>query len=117
MTLEVETETGPVSVQHELIMNTILEWKLSEFFRAIGQKKRGEPLRPRWNEVPGARGRARFKPRAFTKRDGSEGQANHVERFYDYDPALMAEAAKPAQADLWKQEKAPQPTPWDKTGF
>lgn len=89
LTLTVEADEGTASVKYDLILYSTMEWKLSEFFRAIGQKKHGEPLRPRWNELVGSRGRAHFKPRVYTKKDGSEGKANDVEKFYDYDPAAM----------------------------
>jgi len=89
LTLTVQTAGGSAAVRHDLILCKELEWKMAEFFRAIGQKKRGEALRPRWNEVVGSRGRAHFKPRAYTKKDGSQGQTNNVERFYDYGDAAM----------------------------
>ena len=38
-----------------------------------------------WNKVLGSKGRAHFKPRTYTDKDGNERQANDVVRFYDYD--------------------------------
>ena len=38
-----------------------------------------------WNKVVGSCGRAHFKPRTYTDRDGNGRQANDVDRFYDYD--------------------------------
>jgi len=115
LTLAVETAAGTASIRHDLILYSTLEWKISEFFRAIGQKKHGEPLRPRWGEVVGSRGRAHFKPRTYTKKDGTEGKANDVDRFYDFDE----EAAR--TAPQWKQETVTgsrQPaTPWDAGKF
>lgn len=70
LTLAVESEQGTANVKYDLILYSTLEWKLSEFFRAIGQKKHGEPLRPRWNEVVGSRGRAHFRPRTYTRKIG-----------------------------------------------
>lgn len=90
LTLAVDTPDGTASVKYDLILWSSLEWKISEFFRAIGQKKHGEKLIPRWNAVVGAKGRGRFKPRTYTKSDGSEGKANDVEKFYDYDPKFFA---------------------------
>lgn len=109
LTLAVESPAGPASVKHDLILYSTLEWKLSEFFRAIGQKKPGEPLRPWWNEVVGARGRGRFKPRTYTKKDGSQGTANDVEKFYDYDPAAMGAGGWTDAGDA--------ATPWDSEAF
>ncbi|MDE6261584.1 MAG: hypothetical protein K2M42_12165 [Oscillospiraceae bacterium] len=108
LTLTVEADGGTTSVKYDLILYSTMEWKLSEFFRAIGQKKHGEPLRPRWNELVGSRGRAHFKPRAYTKKDGSEGKANDVEKFYDYDPAAMGGG--------WS-DMGDVSTPWDTSKF
>lgn len=117
LTLAVETREGTASVKYDLIMYSTLEWKLSEFFRAIGQKKHGEPLRPRWNEVVGSRGRAHFKPRTYTKKDGSEGKANDVDRFYDYEPAASQRPASYQQSTMWTPDNTPAPTPWDTGRF
>lgn len=46
---------------------------------------------PRWGEVIGSKGRARFKPRTYPKKDGTEGTTNDVDKFYDYDPAFFTE--------------------------
>lgn len=97
LTLGVETPDGPASVKYDLILWSTLEWKLSEFFRAIGQKKSGEAFTPRWNNVIGAQGRARFKPRNYEKKDGTTGEANNVVKFYDYDPAFFGGARSAAQ--------------------
>ena len=69
----------------DLILNRVVEFRISAFFRCIGQKKHGERLVIDWNRVVGSRGRAHFKPRTYTDRDGNERQANDVDRFYDYD--------------------------------
>ena len=62
-----------------------MEWKLSSFFRCIGQKKHGERVTMDWTKVVGSKGRAHFKPRTYTDRDGNERQANDVDRFYDWE--------------------------------
>lgn len=108
MTLSVNTPDGPANTYYDLILWSSLDWKISEFFRAIGQKKHGEAFRPRWNEVTGSCGRARFRPRTYTGKDGTQKQVNDVARFYDYDPAFFgqARAAQPAPAP---SQPAPQP--------
>lgn len=117
LTLTVEDEGRTADVKYDLILWSTLEWKISEFFRAIGQKKKGEPLRPKWNEVVGSRGRARFKPREYQKKDGTTGYANDVERFYDYDPALLA-AAETRQTELSGMSQGPAAGgPWGSLPF
>ena len=82
----VDTPDGRATVKFDLILCRSLEWKLAAFFRCIGQKKPGEPLRMDWTKVPGSRGRAHFRPRSYTDGSGEERQVNDIDRFLDYDP-------------------------------
>ena len=91
LTLRVDTEDGVAFVKTDLLLYRSLEWKISSFFRAIGQKKHGERLVMDWNKVLGAQGRAHFKPRNYTASDGSERTTNDCDRFIDYDPANFPE--------------------------
>lgn len=90
LTLTVETPDGTATVKCDLILYSTLEWRICEFFRAIGQKKHGETVTMNWGAVTGSKGRARFVPRTYTKKDGSTGTVNDVEKFYDYDPKYFA---------------------------
>ncbi|MFR8334769.1 MAG: hypothetical protein ACLU9S_22420 [Oscillospiraceae bacterium] len=90
LTLAVDTPGGTASVKDDLLLWSSLEWKISEFFRAIGQKKHGEKLRPQWGAVVGSKGRGRFKPREYDKKDGSKSKVNDVEKFYDFDPNFFS---------------------------
>lgn len=85
LTLQVKTDNGIAVCRTDLLLYRSLEWRLSAFFRCIGQKKPGERLVMDWNTVIGSRGRAHFKPRPYTDRDGNERMANDVDRFYDWD--------------------------------
>ena len=85
LTLQVKTENGVAICRTDLLLYRSLEWRLSAFFRCIGQKRPGERLVMDWNTVIGSRGRAHFKPRPYTDRDGNDRVANEVDRFYDWD--------------------------------
>ena len=85
LTLQVRTADGIAVIHTDLLLYRSLEWRISAFFRCIGQKKHGERLVMDWNKVIGSRGRAHFKPRTYTDRDGNERTANDVDRFYDWD--------------------------------
>lgn len=89
LVLEVKTEDGIAHVRTDLILYRSLEWKISSFFRSIGQKQKGERLVMNWNRVVGSVGRAHIKPRNYTDRDGNERTANDVDRYLDYDPEKM----------------------------
>ena len=65
-----------------LFLHSKSEWRLSQFFTAIGQKKKGEPLRMDWNKVPGSSGRLELTVNEYTsKKDGSKRQNNRVGRY------------------------------------
>ena len=89
LTLQVKTDDGIAIVRTDLILYRSLEWKISSFFRSIGQKQKGQRLVMDWNAVVGSRGRAHFKPRSYTDRDGNERQANDVDRYLDFNPEKM----------------------------
>ena len=92
LTLRVKTDDGIAMVHTDLFLYRTVEWRISAFFRCIGQKKHGERLVMDWNKVIGSKGRAHFKPRSYTK-DGEERQTNDVDRFYDYDEKFFEGAS------------------------
>ena len=100
LTLEIQSPEGMTTVKADLIMWSTLEWKLSEFFRSIGQKKHGEKLRPNWKTVIGSKGKVMIKNREYTGTDGKQHKTNDVDKFLD--PDYKIEPIK---------KQAPQPVP------
>ena len=47
-------DKGETTVTHRLYLHTKTQGLLGAFFESIGQCKRGETFRPRWNEIVGA---------------------------------------------------------------
>lgn len=92
---------GEATVTHRLYLHTKIQGLLGAFFESIGQCKRGETFRPRWNEVVGARGRCRLGIREYTKQSGPHtgetGQSNEVTRF------LPPPEPKAAPSQGWTQ--------------
>lgn len=89
ITATVPTEQGNATVKFDIILYRSLEWRISAFFRCIGQKKNGERVVMDWNKVIGSCGRAHFKPRTYTNTHGEEKTANDIERFIDYDESFF----------------------------
>ena len=87
LTLSIETDAGVAQIKTSLLLYKTLEWKLSSFFRSIGQKKHGERLVMDWNAVLGATGMCHVIQRTFTGNDGTLKKANDVQYFIDYIPA------------------------------
>ena len=90
LTLQVKTDEGVAVIKTDLLLYKSMEWKLSSFFRCIGQKKHGQRMQMDWSKVVHSRGRAHFKPRTYTDRDGNERQVNDVDFFYDWDDQYFA---------------------------
>ena len=92
LTLEIKTDNGTALVFENLLLCNSLEWKLAAFFRSIGQKKRGEKMRPDWNKVLGSTGKAHIKPDTYIK-DGNERKKNVVDKFIDADGSAKPNAS------------------------
>lgn len=84
---------GSTIVTERLFLLEKFEWKLSQFFYAIGQKKKGEKLRPRWNDVLGAEGRCKVVVNAYKDKNGVDRQNNRVDKWLA--PAEKAKAWTP----------------------
>ncbi len=83
LTVRVTAPDGMTAdVRHNLFLHTSQEWKLCEFFAAIGARRKGEPLRMNWTVVPASTGQCHLKKRSFTRRDGTLGESNEISRFY-----------------------------------
>ncbi len=91
ITLNVDTDEGLAIVKFDLLLYRTLEWRISSFFRSIGQKQHGERLTMDWNKVVGSRGRARFKQRSYIDANGDERFVNDVDRFIDYKEEFFVE--------------------------
>lgn len=69
-----------VTIRENYILHSKLEWKLSELFCAAGLKKKGEPLKMCWNQLPGKTGMAKVGLRPGTK-DASK-MFNFIDKLY-----------------------------------
>lgn len=83
VTLSVVTDTGMVPVTENLMLNTKMLWRISQFFKALGAKPDPETgkVPVDWSNVLSKEGLLEIERRTYTKRDGSQGEANSVKRF------------------------------------
>lgn len=81
--LEIESPEGTVTIKHNLFLHTQTEGLLSAFFIGIGQKKHGEKITPKWNQVVGSKGRAKIGIHKWVGNDGEERTGNQVKKFYE----------------------------------
>ncbi len=80
-------ESAEVTIQLALVKQ--LQWKLLQFFTAIGQRKHGDKgiFAPDWSTVDQAVGRCKVAHRTFRKKDGSDAIANEIAEFLEPDDA------------------------------
>ena len=71
------------NVWDNLILQRNCEWKLSQFFRSIGLKKRGERFYFDWSKVEGAKGRCKILKTTYTNAKGEEVEKNEIDRYYE----------------------------------
>jgi len=83
--IEIDSPEGTTTIKHNLYLHTTTEGLLSGFFAAIGQKKKGEPLRMNWNSVIGSTGRCQVYVDNWTTKEGKDAQSNRIKKFYPAD--------------------------------
>ncbi|WP_110955188.1 DUF669 domain-containing protein [Anaerosinus massiliensis] len=81
--LQVTTDEGTTTINHNLFLYSKFEGMLSAFFCAIGQKKHGERIKMNWNNVIGAKGKAKIGIHEYTNDKGELKKFNQVRKFYD----------------------------------
>lgn len=81
---------GKTVVYENILLHTDFEWKISQFFNSIGQKRKGERIKMNWDAARHARGRAHLSIRTWIGDDGKERKANEVKYFLDYDEDKMS---------------------------
>ena len=85
---------GTTEITENLFLHSRQEWKLCQFFTAIGQRKRGEQLRMNWGEVAGARGMAEVVINKYKNRDGEDRQNNRVAKYLEPDEGVARYTAQ-----------------------
>ena len=87
LTLSVNDGAHSGTVQTNLFLFSRFEWKLCQFFTAIGQRRHGEAIRMNWSLVPGAIGTCHVGTRKWMGNDGKEHEGNEITEFYDPEEA------------------------------
>ena len=100
-------EKGPSVVTHRLYLHTRTEGLLCAFFESIGQRKHGEALRPRWNEVNGSRGRCRVGIHEYINLELDRASCFH--RFRDVYTAMGLNPENLRNIDVWNLRGASVP--------
>lgn len=110
ITLRIALPDGSTQeLKHNLFLHSKCEGLLSAFFTAIGQKKKGEPLRMNWGAVIGATGRCKVSVRTWKGKNGEDMQSNDIKKFYapDDKPAQTVQQPMPYGYPQPVQQTAP----------
>jgi len=106
ITVQITSDNGLTSIKFDLLLHRSVEWKLSAFFRCIGQKKHGEKVTMNWNKVVGSQGRAHVTQRKYTNNYGEEKTINDISRFIDFDPKFF-EGESPTFVEITNNDDLP----------
>lgn len=91
------------SILHDyLVLKSDCEWKLCQFFTAIGQRQHGQKITPNWAAVEGSYGKCHVIVESYTKDNGQQGLSNKI-----------GEYLKPQQGQMPRPDQPPQPPPYN----
>lgn len=102
--LKIDSPEGTATVFENLILHSVTEFKISEFFTAIGQKKKGIPFTPNWSAVIGATGRAEIEVNEYSDRNGNKKKNNRVTNFLEPKEGQQQQAQTPQQPATPQQQ-------------
>jgi len=97
---ECETE-----LRHNLFLHSSTEGMLSAFFAAIGQKKKGEPLRMNWNTIIGATGVCKVGTRQYNNNNYNEVKSMLYPEDVDYTKVLNQQPGQATQASYQQPQQ------------
>lgn len=83
LTINIESKQGMNEVHDNLVLSKKSEWKLCQFFTAIGQRKHGERILPDWNAVRGSTGECEVFIEEYLRNDGTKGKSNKIKKYLD----------------------------------
>lgn len=106
ITMVLDAGDTPVPITTTLLLHRRLEWKIKEFFRAVGRAKHGEAYVMDWENLGGAKLRVHVSNHTYLDKFGEEKVSNQVDKFYDYnenffpcDPDWLQEAENAEEAE------------------
>lgn len=79
--------------RHEnFMLHSNFLWKISQLFISVGLVKQGEKFKPDWAALVTRGGQCEVSVREYTKKDGTKGKSNQIDRYCD--PATTVPAWK-----------------------
>ena len=107
VSIKIVANEGETELRHNLFLHSSTEGMLSAFFAAIGQKKKGEPLRMNWNTIIGATGVCKVGTRQYKENNYNEVKSMLYPEDVDYTKVLNQQLGQVTQAS-YQQPQQPQ---------
>ena len=92
LTFKIAVPNGICSFKSDILLTSVLKWRIVQFFRSINMLAEGGKMVTDWDHVVGKTGRAKIKVRTYTKQDGEERSVNDIESFLPFDETKMTKA-------------------------
>lgn len=91
LTIQVPSQKGNANLTERLYLLKSMQWKLTQFFAAIGQPVVvGQVFNPNWNTVIGSTGKAEVVQHNYTNQNGDNRTNNQVNRYLKPDDPTPA---------------------------
>lgn len=95
--IKISANEGETELRHNLFLHSSTEGMLSAFFAAIGQKKKGEPLRMNWNAIIGKTGVCKVGTRQYNGNNYNEVKSMLYPEDVDYAKVLNSQPSQAQQ--------------------
>lgn len=105
VSIKIVANEGETELRHNLFLHSSTEGMLSAFFAAIGQKRKGEPLRMDWNAIVGKTGVCKVGIREYNGNKYNEVKGMIYAEDVDYTKVLNQQPGQSAQTSY----QQPQP--------
>lgn len=103
VSIKIVANEGETELRHNLFLHSSTEGMLSAFFAAIGQKKKGEPLRMNWNAIIGKTGVCKVGTRQYNGNNYNEVKSMLYPEDVDYTKVLNAQPGQAMQQSYQPQ--------------
>lgn len=88
-------------LKHNLFLHSSTEGMLSALFAAVGQKKKGEPLKMNWQAIPGAKGFCKVGKRLYNGNEYNDVKSMLYPEDVDMTKVLNLQKNQQVQAPMF----------------
>lgn len=103
--IQIVANEGETELRHNLFLHSSTEGMLSAFFGAIGQKRKGEPLRMDWNAIVGRTGVCKVGFREYNGNKYNEVKGMIYAEDVDYTKVLNQQPGQTTQASYQQPQQ------------